>query len=81
MAVLRQVIHKQKECFKLPETYIVNVQEMSNSYRIAEEFNNFFIGIGKSVGKLVPPIEQFHSHLRGNYAVNFFMQPTDVNKI
>ena len=53
-----------------------------NSYRIAEEFNNFFIGIGKSVGESVPPpIDQSYTHLRGNYAVNLFMQPTDVNEI
>ena len=81
-AVLRQVIHKQKESFKLPETYIVNGQETSNSYRIAEEFHKCFIGIGKSVGESVPPlIDPFHTHLRGNYAVNFFMQPTDANEI
>ena len=53
-AVLRQVIHKQKESFKLPETYIINGQEISNSYRIAEEFNKLFIGIGKSVDDSMP---------------------------
>ena len=39
--ILRQAIFKQKECFKLPQTFIVKGEEISNSTFIAEEFNTF----------------------------------------
>ena len=42
-AVLRQVMNKNKQSVKLPKTFIVNGIEMSNSKRIAEELNTFFL--------------------------------------
>ena len=45
--------HKQKECSKLPETFIINGQEKSDLSQIAEEFNTFFVGIGKSLSDSV----------------------------
>ena len=42
-AVLRQVLNKNKQSVKLPKTFIVNGIEMSNSKRIAEELNTFFL--------------------------------------
>ena len=41
-AVLRQVMNKNKQSVKLPNVFIVNGVEMSNSKRIAEELNTFF---------------------------------------
>ena len=42
-AVLRQVMNKNKQSVKLPNVFIVNGVEMSNSKRIAEELNTFFL--------------------------------------
>ena len=42
-AVLRQVMNQNKQSVKLPKTFIVNGIEMSNSKRIAEELNTFFL--------------------------------------
>ena len=55
---------------------------MSNYTTITEEFNNLFAKIGKTVSEPVPsPIASFHSHLNDRSAVNFSMQPTDINEI
>ena len=53
--LLRQAIYKQKECFKLPQTFSVKGEEISNSTFIAEEFYICFAEIGKSVSDSVPP--------------------------
>ena len=42
-AVLRQVMNKNKQSVKLSNVFIVNGVEMSNSKRIAEELNTFFL--------------------------------------
>ena len=42
-AILRKAIHKQKECSKFPEAFIINGHEENNMTQIAEEFNNVLL--------------------------------------
>ena len=53
---------------------MINGNETSCPEYIAEEFNNFVVGIGESLGNSIPlPSGTFH-----NYLINFFMRPTDA---
>ena len=55
---------------------------MSNYTIITEECNHFYAIIGKTVSESVPsPAALFYSHLKDRFALHFFMQPTDTNKI
>ena len=80
-AVLRQVMNKNKQSVKLPKTFIVNGIEMSNSKRIAEELNTFFLEIGTKISNSIPETNQiFSNYLKGNYST-FFMQPTYIHDV
>ena len=40
--------------------------------KIAEEFNNCFVGIGKTKSNSIgTPVKKFEAHLKGNYPVTF----------
>ena len=78
--------HIEAGYFKAKSTYTftstINEENVSNYTIITEELNNFFAKIGKTVSEPVPShIASFHLHLKDRPAVNFFMQPTDINKI
>ena len=63
-AILRQAIHKQKEFSKFPQAFIINGHEVTNMKQIAEEFNNCFVRIGKTIYNLIGlPVKQFEAHL------------------
>ena len=81
-AILRQAMHKQKELFQFPETFIINGHEETHMKHITEEFNNFFVGISTTISDSIDvPVKQFEEHLKGNYPVNFFMHPTQKTEI
>ena len=61
---------------------MINGNETSCPENIAEEFNNFVVGIGESLGKSIPlPSGTFHNYLNGHYPTNFFMRPIDALEI
>ena len=75
--ILHQAIHKQNNRPTIPDTFIINGKSNSNIREIAEEFNNFFVNIGKQTAKNLPqPTNSFSDYLNGNYAANVFMFPT-----
>ena len=59
-----KTISKQKDCFQLPQTFIVNGEKVSSSVVIAHQYYHFFAEMSKSVHEYVPlPTASFHSHL------------------
>ena len=73
---MRHAMRKQPGIMKLPQPFVINGQEVSNSKYIAEQFNIFLLkSVNQSV--IVPhPINNFRTHLTGHFPDNFFMQPT-----
>ena len=62
---------------KLPQTFVINGQEVPNSKYTAEQFNIFFAKLGKSISDTVShPMNDFRTHLKGHFPDNLFMQPT-----
>ena len=81
-SVLRQVMYKNKQSVKLPNVFIVNGVEMSNSKRIAEELNTFFSEIGTKTSNSIPETTQNCSnYLKGNHTTNLIMHPTDIHEV
>ena len=44
---MRHAMRKQPGIMKLPQTFVINGQEVSNSKYIAEQFNLFVANVGK----------------------------------
>ena len=58
-------------------------EKVSNYTIITEEFNHFYVKIGKTVSESIPSPCSLISFalIKDRSAVNFFMQPTDTNDI
>ena len=68
---MRHAMRKQPGIMKLPHTFVINGQEVTNS-----KSQNSLI-VGKSISDTVPhPINTFLTHLMGHFPDNLFMQPT-----
>ena len=74
---MRHAIRKQPGIMKLPKTFVINGQEVSNSKYIAEYF---LAKVGKSISDTVPhPINNFRTHLTGHFPDNLLCnQHTDL---
>ena len=67
---------------RLPWSFCMNGKDISNPKYIAEEFNNFFVGIGTKLSNSIPQTNTlFSNYLKENYPNNFFLQPTDPVEI
>ena len=51
---LKKVLGKQNNKSDIPQTFIINNENISNRPQIAQAFNNFFSSIGKLTSQNVP---------------------------
>ena len=63
-------------------TIKINDITLSDQTEICNEFNNFFVNIGPSLGNKMKQSNQSHlDYLKGNYSKNFFISPTDSEEV
>jgi hypothetical protein len=81
--ILNEIINKSKrENKKLPSTFVINQQECSDPYAIANQFSDYFSNIGLNLIKKIPNASVSHtSFLTGNYPNTMFLEPATEQEI
>jgi hypothetical protein len=75
--ILNEIINKSKrENKKIPSTFVIDHQECSDPYAIANQFSDYFSNIGLNLIKMIPNASFSHiSFPTGNYPNNMFLEP------
>ena len=75
-ATINDVIQRNKNTRIIPTYILVNGQSITDLSEISNEFNNFFVNVGKSTSdNLDIPQTNFKRHLVGHHSRNFFVNP------
>ena len=81
-SVINEALGKTKSNNALPDTFISDGKVLSDSYEIAEGFNNFFSNIGPELAKVIsPPVKHFSSHLKEPCVQNFVFANVTQNTV
>jgi len=71
---------RKKSCF--PSEFFDNGNTITSDANIANLFNNFFVGVGPSLAKNIPHVEQtFKDYMSDIVEGSIYLNPTDENEV
>ncbi len=74
--IINTIIQKKSDKSSLPDTFIINGEEISDPKIVTNEFNKYFSKIGQKVNDQVPKTDShFTSYLSDKIKNTFFMNP------
>ena len=83
---INNILNKTKEKCNIPESLIVDNVEIHDEFKIAQEFNNFFIEIGSKLCESLPDRmqnlnTQYSSYLQNVNEASLYMKPISEGEI
>ena len=80
--IINRVIHRENDKSGLPDSFIINNQEIFNKNIIAEEFNKYFINIGNVLNSKIPTTNKtFEEYLGFQNQNSMFFTPIVLSDI
>lgn len=79
---IKSLISLKKQTYSIPPKISKNGTTISDSYQIAQEFNNFFVNVGPQLASSIPSSQNsFMSYLGNPSNLSFFLSPTSPIEI
>ena len=80
--ILRSAINKTNDKSNLPQTFNIDGNNVTNTFKIAESFNKFYANIGKGTSENVPKSNKhFTDYLKINQIDSMFLEPVEESQI
>ena len=77
-SIINQAMGKNNKRDKLPQTFRINDENVSDRHKLADSFNDFFSNIGHNISQNIPNSKnEFADYLPQNALNSIFLEPVD----
>ena len=82
-STINDIIGKTKKTSDFPKYFLINGQQIDDDYKIANEFNKFFINVGPNLAESIqtPPMSSFEEYLGISTKKKFNFQEVSIEAV